>query len=197
MTDDVKSKNIFKKNSSRNLLKEENDIDYGKKRPSLIKYYIFSSFKWIISYWYITLPAIFIGVLVFGTASIQYVKGNNKPVWGMRVDNLEGTKILKASAKKLNTTEASKYAHYKIYISGPEIHIELGLKDFDKKSYQSLEKEITKNYKKLLYSTGNVKEKIKHQYSVTAIVAGPNPESGDNLHAVKPKLKNNFTYYHK
>ena len=196
MAEENKLNSILSKNNSDNLLQEENDIDYGKNRPSLVKYYIIGSLKWIMSYWYITLPAIFIGLFIFGTAAFQYIQGNDKPVWGMRTDNLTSPKKLSEAAKSLTEKEKSNYKHFRVYVSGPEIHIGIGMNS-DAVNYDEAQNLVKETYNKLIDSVPGDKDKIRHQYSVTAIVSGSNPESDSNLHAFKPKIKDDFNFYHK
>lgn len=189
---------LIKRNNSDYLLNEKTDIDYNLNRPGLFKYYILSSIRWIISYWYITFPVILVFGFIGLTAGVQYIQGNDKPVWGVRANQLPENSRLISKAEQISKTDLG-YSHFKVYISGPEIHIEIGLNSKDVKDYTSAKNNIKNAYKLLLSDFSSSERKlINKKYSVIAIVAGVNPaKTTTNLHAVLAKNEKTFTFYHK
>lgn len=191
-------KKIFSANNSDKLLVEETDIDFNLKRPGLIKYYFLASIRWIVSYWYITFPVIAVALLLGGTAGIQYIQGNDKPVWGTRTANLPMTSQLVEASNKITQNDKANYSHYRVYISGPEIHINIGLQTPDVTNYEEAQRLITTTYEKLIAMLPQEQqEKTRVSYSVIGIVAGVNPQATTtNLHAQKPKQSPKFHFYH-
>lgn len=191
-------KKLFSANNSDKLLKEEVDVDFNLQRPSLLKYYFIATFRWIMSYWYITFPVIGVALLIGGTAGIQYIQGNDKPVWGTRINNLPMTTQLDTVAKKMTASPKGEYSHYKVYISGPEIHIEIGLQTPDVTNYEQAQQDITNSYEYLISQLPQEQQnKVRTSYSVIAIVAGAQPDkTTTNLHAFKPKQSAKFNFYH-
>lgn len=191
-------KETLKKNNSEHLLREEKDIDFNISRPSLIKYYFLASLRWITSYWYLTFPVIGIMLLLGGTAGLQYIQGNDKPVWGTRITTLPVVKQMETAAQKMSSSNPNNFSHYNVRISGPEIHIEIGLNSTNVYNYEQAKSYIMSTYNSLVSQMPpSIQNKVRTSYSVMAIVAGKNPEkTKTNLHAVKPKKSQKFSFYH-
>lgn len=189
----------LKEKNSEILLHEEADIDYNVKRPGLFKYYFLASFRWIASYWYLTFPVIIVAIFLLATSGIQYFQGNDKPVWGTRIEKLSNENEITKAAQKItdSKTQSNTYNFYKIRVSGPEIHIEIGLKTKSVEDEQKAQELIKSAYKLLISQLPSpIKAKVKQQYSIQGVVAGKVPDkSKTNVFATKAKNNDNWNFY--